>query len=316
MNRLTFWLTGLFAVQILLAGGLYVSKHSSTTFDSQQALLSFEQSVITKVVVQGENAEGTVVLEKTAENWIMPQYQKLPVNQQKLMALLGKLADIKAGWPVVTSASSQKRFEVAESVFQRKLQLFNGDELVHELFLGTSPSYRKSHARVDDSTDIFSVKLAAHELPVSNVDWLDKGMLKISDVNRIKGKDFDIARESNDWEVADVSPTAQEALVLNANRANELAAVFEKMRVQDVVSDVSASSPITVTVANQNITLDYQFFSENDSYYVTRNDWQAVFKISGADYEKIAQVNLNYLAQENMSEENALDQESVDLSQN
>jgi len=62
------------------------------------------------------------------------------------MGLIDKLEGAEAAWPVATSESSAERFEVSDAKFQRRIRFFADDAVVTELFLGTSPGFRRVHA--------------------------------------------------------------------------------------------------------------------------------------------------------------------------
>jgi len=70
-----------------------------------------------------------------------------------------------------------RALEVGADNFQRRVRVYAGDEVLAELFLGTSPGYQRVHARAADNDDIFSVALSNYELGVNSDVWVDKGVL-------------------------------------------------------------------------------------------------------------------------------------------
>ncbi len=54
----------------------------------------------------------------------------------------------------------------------------NTDKVVGDLYLGTSPGFKKVHARRADSDDIYAITFANYEATARTDDWLDKALLK------------------------------------------------------------------------------------------------------------------------------------------
>lgn len=136
--------------------------------------LDFDAGAVDSVAVS--NVEGDVVLAKKDDAWQLPD--GLPADAAKVKGVIDKLADARGGWPVATSASVQERFELTEENHQRRLTLSAAGETVADIYLGTSPGYRKAHARRVDGDDIFAITFSNYEAAVKATDWLDKSLLR------------------------------------------------------------------------------------------------------------------------------------------
>lgn len=123
-----------------------------------------------------EGGEGKVVLAKKDDAWQLPD--GLPADAAKVDEVIKKLADAAAGWPVATSASVQERFELVEDNHQRRLTLSAGGETVADIYLGTSPGYRKTHARRVDDDNIYAITFSNYQAGMKESDWLDKALLR------------------------------------------------------------------------------------------------------------------------------------------
>lgn len=123
-----------------------------------------------------EGSEGNVVLAKKDDAWRLPD--GLPADAAKVDEVIKKLADASAGWPVATSASVQERFELVEDNHQRRLTLSAGGETVADIYLGTSPGYRKTHARRVDDDNIYAITFSNYQAGMKESDWLDKALLR------------------------------------------------------------------------------------------------------------------------------------------
>ena len=123
-----------------------------------------------------EGSEGNVVLAKKDDAWQLPD--GLPADAAKVDEVIKKLADASAGWPVATSVSVQERFELVEDNHQRRLTLSAGGETVADIYLGTSPGYRKTHARRVDDDNIYAITFSNYQAGMKESDWLDKALLR------------------------------------------------------------------------------------------------------------------------------------------
>lgn len=285
-----------FVFQVALAGGLYLNKHSGGEFDEAQTLVKFEEAAVTSLNIASVNETGDVVelkITKDGDQWRVPSLENLPASKAKISEVLSKLSKVQVTWPVASSSASQSRFEVGEDKFQRKITI-ESESGSRVLYLGTSPGYRTVHARSNDASEIYSVSLATHDFPTEALDWLDKGILKAEQPTQIKGADFEIVNQDDNWAFA--GPQAEGAPSLNSEKANELASVFSSIRITNIAEISNLENPLEVSVTANNQQYTYQFAEKDGTYYAKRSDLAPVFVIRDVDYEKIAGVNHNELA--------------------
>lgn len=170
LNKTT--LIAVLAVQVAIVGVLLAVRSGSAV--EPDPFLSFDSAAVDALSVS--NTEGAVKLEKQEGAWRL--LDGLPADGTKVDSVLEALGDKSGSWPVATSASVQERFEVAEANHQRRLTLSAAGEIVADIYLGTSPSYRKAHARRVDDDDIYAIAFSNHEAGVKNADWVDKSLLR------------------------------------------------------------------------------------------------------------------------------------------
>ena len=158
MNKTT--LTFALAIQLAAIGVLLAVRSGSAT--TPEPFLSFDAETIDALTVA--NSEGSVNLAKTDDGWQLPD--GVPADASKIDEVVQKLADAAGGWPVASQASSAERFEVTEESHQRHLVLKAGEDTVADLYLGTSPGYRKAHARRADDDDVYAITFSNYEAGV------------------------------------------------------------------------------------------------------------------------------------------------------
>ena len=223
MNARMKLLGGLLALQLLAVAGLLVADGMGGA-GAGTALLPFEASAVVKLGVASQDEE--LALQRGEDGWQLES--GLPADAEKIREALEKLAGAPAAWPVATSDATAERFEVTEENFQRRLAFETEDGEASALYLGTSPGYRRVHARLDGQDEVFSIDFANYEAPTEAEQWLDKTLLQaqgaVSSV-QLQGQDgaWRLEREGDDGEwLLDGAAADQEAADKLANRFVDL----------------------------------------------------------------------------------------------
>ena len=188
------------ALQVVLIGALLAARSGAVS--EPEPFLAFDAATIDALSVS--NDEGSVSLAKVDDAWQLPD--GLPADGSKVDRVLEKLADAAGGWPVASKASTAERFEVTEDSHQRHVVIASGDDTLADFYLGTSPGYRKAHARHADEDDVFAITFSNYEAGVEASDWLDKSLLRpagpLTGVERVDG--FALTKDDEGvWAAAD-----------------------------------------------------------------------------------------------------------------
>lgn len=309
MNKVSIYLSVLFAAQIALAGALWFSARSGTTYEPQH-LLSLEQDAVNKIRITREGDE--VTLQAVDGQWRLPDLYDLPVDNAKLSAVLDKLTNAQGDWPVATTASSHTRFEVSPEAFQRHIHLYSSDELLGEMFLGTSPGFRKVHARNGSDEEVFALGLNVYDFPAEASAWLERGLLAFADASTIEGSDYRLTRDGDSWQLetsakmgsqenADPAATSE----LDLQKAMQLAAalaVFQVTGVADDPPEFVAEDTVTLAVRAGEKSRDYEFFAKDGQHWVRTADRELVFTLDPNDYQRTASVGFADLLQAQTAE--------------
>lgn len=170
VNKTT--LGALLAIQLVVIGVLLAA--SSGGIEEPPVFLSFDADAIDGVSVS--NSEGSVELSKVDGTWQLPD--GVPAAGFKIGSVLERLSNAAGGWPVANTGSSRERFEVTEESHQRHITVRAGEDTVADIFLGTSPGYRKTHARRAGDDEVYAIKFSNYEAGVKTSDWLDRSLLR------------------------------------------------------------------------------------------------------------------------------------------
>lgn len=165
-------LAGILAVQVLIVAVIWLIGLQGPA--TPEPFLHFDQEAADRLVVG--TADESIELRREGDQWRMPDGN--PADKRKIDRVLEKLADVSGDWPVATSESTAMRFEVTDDAFQKHISVFSGSETFADVYLGTSPSFRKVHARSVNGGPIYAIEFSNHEAGTTPDSWLDKSLLR------------------------------------------------------------------------------------------------------------------------------------------
>jgi hypothetical protein len=285
----------LLVVQLLLTIGLFAYKKIAQPSIAAQPLLGFSSTEIDRILIS--DANNSAELKKVDSTWLLPGVQQLPVDQEKLSDVLQKLDGIKLTWPVTTTRSAHERFEVTATQFQRRIELFQGDSKKADLFLGTSPGFKKVHLRLAEADEVYAIELSAFEFPAAANDWLQKDLLALDDIEMIKGPDYQLLKQGDDWRfVAEGKINAEENVA--REKITQLSNALGSLQIQEPAAQApqaqqesQQSDTTLLTVKAAAGEFGFEFIKVTDNYFVKRSDKDVYFKLSQYEYERITQLN-------------------------
>jgi len=280
MERRIRLLSIVLAVQIAIIG--FVWYLAERPAEAAKKLVDVDAKALTAIEV-AENATTSVRVEKSDGAWRLPGLDGLPADGDKVTGLVTKLADADASWPVATSDASAKRFEVTDEKFARRIKFFVGDKVAEELYLGTSPGFRKVHARRSDSGDVYAITFATYEAPTKLDDWLDKTLLepkgKLTTIARADG--WKLAKVGDDWQLDGLAAGE----TTDADAARDLAAKLTDLRVLGraevpPAADVKPQFELTLGAEGGATVLKFFRPTPDADFVVTTDRYPGYFRIA------------------------------------
>ena len=222
MNMQQIVLGGVLVVQLIVIGIILLV--NATGSQKPKQFLQFDQGAVNRVVINSGNE--SIELTRRTDGWKLADGN--PVDASKVERVLEKLSDVQPDWPVATSANAATRFEVSPSKFQKQITVYGGEKTLADVYLGTSPSFRKIHARHAKGGDIYSIEFANHEAGTSTSSWLDRSLLHsqgaISALEKVG--DFVLTNTETGW-VVDSGASLDESKVRSFVDRFESLNVFE-----------------------------------------------------------------------------------------
>mgnify|MGYP003853747669 CR=1 FL=1 len=198
-SRLLQVLGVVFLAQLLLAGGLYWNTRLGSDFVVAEQLLAFDESKADALVIVSEDE--SVSLVRHDDSWQIDGDLNLPADKARVEQLLSQLGDLQAGLPVASSKGAQEQLEVADDAFQRHVRVLQGDEVLADLYVGTSPGYQRAHVRRAGDDAIVAASLSVYDVPEDVNGWMDRELLSFDNVSGIQSDDFALSRVDDDWRI-------------------------------------------------------------------------------------------------------------------
>ena len=288
MNRLTHLLTLVLAAQLLLVAALFWPRDNPGESDARAPLLSLAPADIDRIVVG--SSDDSLLLRRDNQRWIMPNYHQLPVQQSRLDRVLLDLPALARGWPVASSATAAERFEVAPDSFQRRLEFYSGEDRRGELFIGTSPGFRKVHVSPAGDDRVYAVEFNTFEVPLSAGEWLDKTLLQLDDIQSIEGLDYALRRDGEVWRGdSDAEPAAEEIEKLVTGLSSLRITAAADIATAAILEEMAAPPTLTVEAAGERY--EYRLYEIEDAHYIHRSDIPVYFSAGAFDHDRLNDVS-------------------------
>ena len=159
-----------------------------------------------------------------------------------------------------------------------------GEALVADIYLGTSPSFRKVHARHASGGPVYSIDFSNYEVGAEENEWLDKGLFRprgsIAGLER-KGQ-FVATKQNGTWSSGGDD--------LSQSEINKLAARFEGLSVTEPSDFQLPADPwIQYSLDDEEGTqlLSIYRVSDENNYVITSDRTAGVYGLSSFVAEQL-----------------------------
>ena len=270
MNRAM--LAGLLALQVLIVGAVLAWNFREP--EKPDAVFEFDPDAVTRIQIV--SAESTIDVNKVDDSWQL--FDGKPADESKTTNVLDKLATASSGWPVATSSATAKRFEVTEDKFQKRVTLRAGEDVVADVYFGTSPSYRKVHVSDVDGGPVFAIEFSNYELGTDNASWLDKNLLRpVGPLQRlVHAGEYTLSYVADNW-------VAEGDFELDSETVEKVVGRFENLSVYTIsaaeLPDTSTAQ-LTWTDDNGETTLWLYHLEDEDDWVGTSDRVAGQYGIS------------------------------------
>jgi len=292
----------LLVIQIGLVMLFYLGDTKQKTAAPDTPFFEMKADQVTALEIIGPQKE-RVVLEKSGTGWIIQDSYGAPAGDEQVKALLDKLAELKKGLAVATTAGAAKRFKVADDQFERHVILREKDQIVGEFYVGTSPGFRQIHIRKAGTDEVFAVALSTFELETGVPPWLDKNPFKLKkeDIVSLSFPDFALQKKDEKWQMEGL----EEGRETDSKAVDELVNKVADLTIEAVMNPQETEplfvqpSALKYSVTRKNgTTAEYSFAKAKDYYVLKQSERDISCKVHKIQVENLLKITRNTLVKE------------------
>ena len=289
MNRAGIFLLLLLVMQLALTAVLYRDDRDSAGTQSAAALVNVGTNVIEELLIE-DSMGGSVLLRKAADLWLLPELGNLPAKPEMVEKALLKLTIEDPGLSVAHTLASRQRFQVAHYHYRRKITLNSLNRAVGAVFLGTSPGFRKVHARNEKRDSIYSVDLNLFDIPLQPGKWLEPRLLQVRAPVQITADGYSLERSAGEWRMGTGAKPDQRELqaLLDALRNIQVQGIATD-ETKQAVSRREADLILQVTGLATNTEL--KLFKLGQEHFISSDEYPLLFRISAYDFDKLTGID-------------------------
>lgn len=186
MSRSIKLLLLLLVLQAGLAAWVNLPVDNTGAFESEEPLLSVAMDSVDAVTIE-QTTGAPLRITRKDKRWVLPEKNDFPVAQARFKEFAEKLVGARRFWPVGKTMVAARQFKVTEEQFERRVRFLRGEDVLGDVFLGSSPGFRKVHARLDGDPLTYAIDFNAFDAPAEAGPWYDREVLKVKpgDVARI-----------------------------------------------------------------------------------------------------------------------------------
>lgn len=289
MNRVGYALLLLLLLQSALVARLYWPDGGMTLSDNKTSVAETGPYVIDEIRIQDGHG-ATTRLTRAANHWRLPEQSGLPADSARIANLLEQLTATDPGWPVAHTLASRQRFQVASYHFRRRIELWAQGEHISTVFLGTSPGFRKVHARNKAKDEIYSISLNLFETSARADQWLDRKLLQVRGPLSIAGDTYRLERKDGTWqsESGDTPDPRELDAMLGALRSLQVTGLAS----EDARDELAfAEASVILEVGSLAGTVTLALYALGDEHYVSSSAFERPFRLSAYSFDQLTGID-------------------------
>lgn len=177
MNKIQKYLLAAMGLQVILILVVFLLQRPVTASNN---LIFPDLKVESVSAITISDASGqSVALEKKGDKWVLPLQDDFPVKTGTVQQLVEKLASIRDNRVVTRSEASQKRLNISNENFERKVEL-TLNETQEIIYFGSSPTSSNIHFRLNGKPEVYLTNaLSSTQLSTAISGWVDTTIYQI-----------------------------------------------------------------------------------------------------------------------------------------
>lgn len=307
MNGMIRILIAALVLQVGLAAVLLLQDNGLSTYVPDEPFVSVQLSELSKIEIDNKETSETIDLVKKDGTWVLENHFGFPVSKAKLEAIGDKLLKVKRPLAVGSTTIAEKQFEVAADKYKQKISLFKADDKpVETIYLGTSPGFKKVHARKEGEDGTYAITFSPYDIQTKEASWIDRDFLKLDRSSLAKISFADVSLTLDDKDSARLSDLKD-----NESLKQEEVDSFIRTTTQPPFSEVvglEVKPEYGLNEPDMEYSLELKDGKQlhfrvaqngdKDKFYLTRSDVPYVFEITKYQFESLQKERRSALVQE------------------
>jgi hypothetical protein len=200
-------------------------------------------------------------------------------------------------WPVARTSAASQRFQVADYYYQRRITLLGDDEVLGRIYLGTSPGFRKVHARNGERDEIYSIAFNIFDAPAISSAWVEPDLLQVRAPLRIDADSYSVRFENGQWRSgtgATPDPGELQALITALRNLQ-----VDGVAAYDMQRELSlAEATLELTIHSLTGETRLELFLQDNQHYIHSSEYSLFFKIGAYHYDQLTGIDLDLISGE------------------
>lgn len=295
MNRaVTVLLLLLIAQCVVTAAVFWPSAATEQGTGDRLPLAPFDPLSIRYISI-GDGFDNRAELARVGDVWLLPELDSLPADQNQVERLLAALFAEEQLWPVANSDTARQRFQVADYLFQRRIDLRDERAALGSFFLGTSPGFRRVHARNREQAGIYSIRFNVFDAPTVDAQWLDPNLLQIRAPVLIAADVYSLYLQDGEW-LADSGTQPDQA------ELDRLLVSLRTLQIEGVATEdaqrqlATAESDALLEVTSLAGEVVLELYELEGRYYVYSSEYPLFFRIEEDLYRRLTDIDPQRIA--------------------
>lgn len=248
--RLNRTLGILLVAQLVVVGVVYLGGDSPKAPKAEQLFAGLKADDVNLLKVYGDKQGEVVELAKSGDDWLLRSGGDYPAQSDKVKEMIGKLAALSSSETVTEQQSHQRKLEVADDKYQRKVEIQRKGGKPLTFFIGSSPAFKRVHVRLAGEKAVhLAGEFSAWDLSTNAGGWVDTQYFKTDSKQVVS-----LSLKNNHGTITLTRAAADQAWALEGLPAGQ------KLKSGDVDGLVNAATAITLEAPlGKNKQADYGF---------------------------------------------------------
>jgi hypothetical protein len=296
VNRAVSVLLLVLLIQCGILAAVFWPRQGAGEGTIEQGLTPFAADAIDELRI-GDQFDNETILVKADKQWLLPELDNLPADPAKVDAVLKAVTSQTGSWPIARTPAARQRFQVADYLYERRLTLMSAGKNLGTVYLGTSPGYRKVHARNEAQDAIYSISLNTFDAPAVGADWLEPRLLQVRAPLRIDADLYNLRFENGVWlSGTGGTPDAKELdALIGTLKSLQVGGVADE-DAQRELSTVEADLELKIQSLAGNVTLE--LLTLNHEHFIHSSEYPLYFKLSAEEFDQLTGIDAGLVSGE------------------